>query len=68
MFEPEIFNAIKKTNKGVRGEIQLTDSIQTLIDKHFQVLATIMKDTEPCIDIGTPANYFSALSYSYRLK
>jgi len=66
IFEPEIFNAISKTKPGVKGEIQLTDCIQTLINENYKVLATIMKSSELCVDIGTPKNYFSALSYSYK--
>ena len=65
VFEPEIFDAIKNTKKGVKGEIQLTDSIQTLIKMNYNVIASKMKINDVCIDIGTPKNYFSALSYSY---
>lgn len=68
IFEPEIFDAIRKTKIGVNGEIQLTDSIQTLIDTNHRVMASIMGSDEQCIDIGTPKNYFKALSHSFHSK
>jgi len=68
IFEPEIFDAIRKTKPGVNQEIQLTDSIQTLIKNKHIVMASIMKSRERCIDIGTPFNYFKALSLSYNQK
>jgi UTP--glucose-1-phosphate uridylyltransferase len=68
VFEPEIFDAIRKTKPGVNQEIQLTDSIQTLIENKHTVMASIMKTKDQCIDIGTPSNYFKALSLSYNQK
>lgn len=68
VFEPKIFEAIRKTKTGVNGEIQLTDSIQTLIKNKHNVMASLMKSNEQCIDIGTPKNYFKALTYSYNSK
>ena len=68
VFESAIFDAIKNTKKGVKGEIQLTDSIQTLINMNYSVIASKMKENDVCIDIGTPSNYFSALSYSFNFK
>jgi len=65
VFEPEIFNAIRKTKPGVKGEIQLTDCIQTMIKENRVVLSSIMKSKEVCIDIGTPKNYFTALKHSF---
>ncbi|TSA16788.1 MAG: hypothetical protein D4R72_06065, partial [Nitrosopumilales archaeon] len=65
VFEPEIFDAIKNTKKSVNNEIQLTDSIQTLIRTNHRVFASKMRPNDVCIDIGTPENYFSAIKYSY---
>lgn len=65
VFEPEIFEAIKNTKKGVNNEIQLTDSIQSLIRTNHKVFASKMRPNNICIDIGTPENYFSAIKYSY---
>jgi UTP--glucose-1-phosphate uridylyltransferase len=66
VFEPEIFDAIKKTKKSVKNEIQLTNGIQTLISENHKILASKMKINDICIDIGTPRNYFEAIKYSYR--
>ena len=68
IFEPEIFDAIKKTKKSVNNEIQLTDSIEYLIKQNKVVLASKMKSNDICIDIGTPKNYYSAIKYSYNQK
>jgi len=65
IFEPVIFDAIKNTKKGRNNEIQLTDSIQTLISTNHSVLASKMNSNDVCIDIGTPKNYFAAIKYSY---
>jgi len=65
IFESEIFNAITKTKSGVNKEIQLTDSIQTLIKQNYEVLASIMNQRDICIDIGVPNSYFKALKFSY---
>ena len=68
IFEPEIFSAIEKTKSGVNGEIQLTDSIQTMIKSKRQVYASIMRKNDQCIDIGVPETYHEALNYSYNHK
>src|SRR3989304_1747134 len=66
IFEPDIFDAIKNTRIGVKGEIQLTDAIQTLIKTKNNVVGSLMSKSEPCIDIGVPETYFDALKYSFR--
>jgi UTP--glucose-1-phosphate uridylyltransferase len=68
IFTPKIFEAIEKTKKKLRGEIQLTDSIQTMISKKEPVVGSLMKPNEICIDVGIPEAYFSALKYSYSHK
>ena len=65
IFEREIFNAIKNTKPGVNNEIQLTDGVQTLIKNKKKVVGSLMKTTDPCIDIGVPETYFDAIKYSY---
>jgi len=66
IFEPEIFDAIRKTKPGIKGETQLTDCIQTLISRNYGVIPSFMKKGDVCIDIGTPTNYFKALCHSYK--
>lgn len=68
VFEPDIFAAIRHTKPSVLNEIQLTDSIQTLVKTNHDVLASKMGTHDLCLDIGTPANYFSALLHSYNKK
>ena len=68
VFTPEIFDAIKKTKKGINNEIQLTDSIQTLIKSNYKIYASKMNSKDICIDIGTPKNYFKAIKYSFSHK
>lgn len=68
IFTPSIFEAIEKTKKKLGGELQLTDSIQTLISMKRLVIASLMKPSEICIDIGVPEAYFAALKYSYTHK
>lgn len=65
VFESDIFEAIKNTKKGVKAEIQLTDSIQTLIKTNHKVIASIMNPKDVCIDIGVPETYYTALKHSY---
>ena len=65
VFENDIFHAIKKTKRGINGEIQLTDSIQTLIKEDHSVVGSVMSPNDPCIDIGVPETYYTALKYSF---
>ncbi|MCV0373512.1 MAG: hypothetical protein K5793_08185 [Nitrosarchaeum sp.] len=65
IFNNEIFDAIRNTKAGVLNEVQLTDSIQTLIKTNHNVIASKMGSKDVCLDIGTPKNYFSALAHSY---
>jgi len=68
IFTPSIFEAIENTKKKLGEELQLTDSIQTLISMKRPVIASLMKLSEVCIDIGVPEAYFAALKYSYKHK
>jgi len=66
VFEPEIFEAIKKTGPGVGGEIQLTDAIQKLINAQKPVEAIKLREDEVRLDVGTPETYWEALATSYK--
>jgi len=65
IFESEIYDAAKKTKKSMKGEIELTDCIQTMLNKKHTILGYELNSKEVCIDMGTPTNYFKALNYSY---
>jgi len=67
IFDREIYDAAKKTKKSIKGEIELTDCVQTMIKMKHTVIGHKLNSNEVCIDMGTPANYFKALEYSYRV-
>jgi len=67
IFGKEIFNAVKKT-KSKKGEIELTDCIQTMLKNKQTVFGHILNPNQVCIDMGTPMNYFKALQYSYTYR
>jgi UTP--glucose-1-phosphate uridylyltransferase len=65
-FDPVIFDALEKIVSSKRGEIQLTDAIQTLIDWGLNVCAVRLKSSDSWLDIGSPETYWDALSLSYQ--
>jgi len=67
IFKPTIFKALQTTKPGKRGEIQLTDAIQTLQQEGQKVLA-IKLHNETRLDIGMPQQYWEALLNSYKLS
>ncbi len=66
IFNPKIFVALSKTKQGVGKELQLTDAIQKIIKEKNKVNAIKFLKSDDCIDIGSPENYFHAISISYR--
>ena len=64
-FQPNIFDALKKTSKGHNNELQVTDAIETLIKSNNKVVA-FNYGQKKWFDIGIPPNYFNALSLSYK--
>ena len=65
IFGPEIYNAAKKTKKTKKGEIELTDCVQTMIKNKQTIIGHLLNSKEICIDMGTPTNYFKALEHSF---
>jgi len=65
VFSPKIFFALKNIDIGYNGELQVTDAIQFLIKSNKKVTGFNLKSI-PWFDIGTPTNYFKALSYSFK--
>lgn len=51
IFNPAIFDAIKKTKPGIKNEYQLTDSIKIMINEKYKVL--FKEITGKHIDVGT---------------
>ena len=60
IFEPEIFSHIKRTQPGVGGELQLTDSIRSLLKSGRPVWGVKLRKDEVRYDIGGFAGYFRA--------
>ena len=63
-FRPSIFRAIRSSGPGLRGEIQLTSGIQSLLDDGKKVLAFKLGPDDVRIDIGTADKYIDALAHS----
>jgi UTP--glucose-1-phosphate uridylyltransferase len=68
LFKPSIFEALKRTSTDRKGELQLTDAIQTVIDNGGNVGALALKNDDIRLDIGTPENYLEALVSSHRFS
>jgi len=64
-FNSKLFDALEAIKPGLRNEIQLTDGMQKAIETGVDVRAIKFKNTDDCIDVGTPQNYFRALKISY---
>jgi UTP--glucose-1-phosphate uridylyltransferase len=66
VFNPTVFQALKSIVPDTRGELQLTDAIQQLIDTTHNVQAIKTRRYDIRLDIGTPQSYWDALGLSYR--
>jgi len=64
-FDPVVFKALERTAPGKKGEIQLTDAIQKLVDWGLNVYAVKLNHNLSWLDIGSPETYWDALSLSY---
>jgi UTP--glucose-1-phosphate uridylyltransferase len=58
VFSPLIFDMIRDLTPDKRGEIQLTDAIQTLCEEGKRVYAVKLPPTEKRYDIGNFPSYF----------
>lgn len=58
VFSLDIFDAIRETEPGHMGEIQLTDSVKTMIDHHKRVIHKKIDGIH--IDVGTPRDLMRA--------
>ena len=66
VFHPVIFKALETIQPGRKGEIQLTDAIQKLIDWGLRVCAVKLDNDHAHLDIGSPERYWEALELSYQ--
>ncbi len=58
VFSPAIFEALKRTPPGNKGEIQLTDAIRLLIQMGLPVYAWTFKPGQRRYDVGNFESYF----------
>jgi len=65
-FEPAIFSALEKTKPDKRNEIQLTNGIKKMTKEGFDVTASLLRNSDIWIDVGTPETYWLALSQTYK--
>ena len=65
IFKPNIFNALIKTPKGHNSELQVTDAVKTLIDEGEKIIGYNF-GKKVWFDIGTPQNYYKAITYSFK--
>jgi len=65
IFNSMIFKSLLKTKEGVGKELQLTDAIKKMIKEKRKICAIKFLKSDDCIDIGTPENYFHAITISY---
>jgi UTP--glucose-1-phosphate uridylyltransferase len=66
VFIDSIFESLRSTKKDQKGEIQLTDAIQRLLESGRKVQAIKLRPDDLRLDIGTPETYWEALELSYR--
>ena len=67
IFDSIIFKILRRTKPGKRGEVELTDAIQKMIEWGLKVYALKPSEDQFWIDIGTPEMYWRALKISYKL-
>jgi UTP--glucose-1-phosphate uridylyltransferase len=60
VLSPTIFDAIRHTQPGKDGEIQLTDAIRLLLQNGEKVYGVRLNDNEKRYDIGNFESYFKA--------
>ncbi|MFC1542166.1 sugar phosphate nucleotidyltransferase, partial [Candidatus Latescibacterota bacterium] len=60
VFDPVIFEAIKKTPPGHRGELEITDAMNTLIKMGHKVVGVKLRKNESRYDVGSFESYFKA--------
>ncbi len=61
VFSPSIFDAIKRTKQSVRGEYEITDSLQLLINEGRDV--SYLTLSENWLDVGRPWDLLDANEY-----
>ena len=60
VFDPVIFEAIKRTPAGKKGELEITDSMNTLLKMGKKVIGVKLRADEHRYDVGGFESYFKA--------
>ena len=60
IFRPSIFEMLDRTLTDKRGELQLTDAIESLIRQGKRVCAVVMQGKQKRFDIGNYQSYYKA--------
>jgi len=60
IFGPEIFDVIRRTAPGRRGELEITDAISNLIKMGHKVMGVKLRKDEARYDIGNFESYFKS--------
>ncbi|MCD6369432.1 MAG: NTP transferase domain-containing protein [Thermoproteales archaeon] len=63
IFDEEIFRMLRRVKKSPRGEIELTDAIEMLVEEGHMVYVLDVKET-PWVDVGNAKGYIEALLLS----
>jgi UTP--glucose-1-phosphate uridylyltransferase len=66
IFNPKIYHALETVDSDEKGELQLTDAIQYLLDIESEVYALKLDSSEKRLEIGTIESYWKTLSTSYK--
>jgi len=68
LFQPHFLEALRRVKPDKRGEIQVTDAIQLMINEGRKVYAATLLEEEIRLDVGDPYSYWDALSASYNFS
>ncbi len=76
VFDPVIFDALKRTPAGRKGELEITDAMNTLVKMGKKVVGVKLRKDETRYDIGSFESYFKAfidfaledLEYGYMIR
>lgn len=67
LLPPEIFDSLKECELSPRGELEITDAIQKLVQRGIDIYAYDVGDTY-WVDVGTPETYLDALLLSLKVS
>ena len=76
VFDPAIFEALRRTPAGKKGELEITDAMNTLIKMGYKVIGVKLRKDETRYDVGSFESYFKAfldfaledLEYGYMVR